>query len=76
MRETLKRTKSTGLVLSPIQKKMTETTMKDIGRMTRNQEKENLSGKMDLNKKESLRATPLNINGSFLKLYSYLKRNI
>jgi hypothetical protein len=50
--------------------------MKDIGRMTRNQEKENLSGKMELNKKESLRTTPLNINGSFLKLYSYLKRNI
>ncbi len=42
---------------TPIQKKMKETTMKVIGRLTRNMEKENLFGKMDQNTRETLKMT-------------------
>ncbi len=45
------------LVFLAIQKKIQETTIKDIGKMERNQEKENLSSKMEPNKRESLKMT-------------------
>jgi hypothetical protein len=43
------------LAFTPIPKKMKETTMKVIGRMTRDQEKENLFGKMEQNMKVALK---------------------
>ncbi len=45
------------LVFSPIQKKVQQTTMKVIGRIARNQEKEKTSGKMEKNMKEILKMT-------------------
>jgi hypothetical protein len=45
------------LVFTPIQKKAQMTTMKVIGRMARNQEKENLFGKMEKNMRENLKMT-------------------
>jgi hypothetical protein len=54
MRETLKMVISMGLVFSPFQKKVQQTTMKVIGRMTKCQEKENLFGKMEQNMRGTL----------------------
>jgi hypothetical protein len=45
------------LVFTPIQKKSNQTTTKVTGRMARNREKENLSGKMEQNMKETLKMT-------------------
>jgi hypothetical protein len=55
MTEILKMTYTMDLVFSLIQKKAQMTTMKVIGRMTRNQEKEKLSSKMETNMKEILK---------------------
>ena len=43
------------LVFTLFQKKMQKTTMKVIGRMVKDQEKENLFGKMDENTRETLK---------------------
>ena len=43
------------LEFTPIKKKMQKTTMKVIGRMTRNQVKENLSSKMEGNMRDTLK---------------------
>ena len=45
------------LAFTPIQNKVQKNTMKVIGRMARNQEKENLSGKMEKNTRETLKMT-------------------
>ncbi len=67
MKEAFKMDYLMDLVFTPFQKKMQKTTMKVIGNMERNQEKECLSLKMELHKKESLKMIPLNTNQSILE---------
>ncbi len=49
--------KKMDLVFSPFQKKMQEPTIEVIGRTARDLEKENLSGKMEQNMRETLKMT-------------------
>jgi hypothetical protein len=62
--ETMKIILKMGLEFSFIQKTTMKMSIKVVGRMARNQEKENLSSKMELSKKDSLSMAPSNINQS------------